>query len=80
MSSYTDPARSAVAVTPSDTVDIQGGQLSRGVYVGGAGNMSVQMGGVTVMFAGVVPGNVLPIRISRVNATNTTATNIVALF
>ena len=80
MSSYVDPSRSAVAVTPSDSTDIRDGQLTRGIYVGVAGNISVVIGGVSVLFKGALAGTVLPIRITRVNATSTTATDIVALF
>jgi hypothetical protein len=36
--------------------------------------------GQTVTFVGVAAGSVLPIRVARVNSTNTTATNIVALY
>ena len=77
---YTDPVRTAVAVTPSDSADIRSGQLTRGIYVGGPGNISVVMDNGTVVFTGVAAGTVYPIRVSRVNATGTTATNILALF
>ena len=80
MSSYTDPSRFAVAVTPSDTVDINGGQLTRGVYVGGNGNISAVIGGTAVVFVGALAGSILPIRCSRINSTNTTSANLVALF
>ena len=80
MSSYTDPSRYAVAITPHDSTDIAGGQLTRGIYVGGAGNIVAIVGGNAITFTGVVAGTVLPIRCSRVNSTNTTATNLVALF
>lgn len=80
MSSYVDPSRFAIAVTPSDSADINGGQLTRGLYIGGAGNISVVIGGNSVTFTGVLAGSILPIRVSRVNATSTTATSIVALF
>ena len=50
------------------------------LYVGGAGDVAVIMkGGTTVTFVGVLAGTVLPIGITRVNATNTDATSIVAL-
>jgi hypothetical protein len=77
---YSDPVRTALAVTPSDSVDIRTGQLTRGIYVGGTGDMSVVMDNGTVAFVGVVAGAVYPIRVSRVNATGTTATNILALY
>jgi hypothetical protein len=73
------PADDAVAVTPHDTTQLA--TVSRGLYVGGAGNVAVLMAsGQTVTFVGVAAGSVLPIRVARVNSTNTTATNIVALY
>lgn len=77
---YFDPVRTGIPVTPSDTTDIRGGQLTRYVYVGGGGNLSVVMDNGSVVFTAVPTGAVLPLRVSRVNATNTSATNIVALF
>jgi hypothetical protein len=73
------PALNAEAVTPSDSVSLTND--SRGLFVGGAGNISVLMsGGTTVTFTGVVAGSVLPIRANRINATSTTATNMVSLY
>ena len=74
----TAPYVSAMTVTPSDTVDLT--YVSRGIYVGGAGNLSVIMDtGVTVTFAGIPSGTFLPICCTRVMATSTTATNILAM-
>jgi len=74
------PANSAQAVTPSDTVDLT--NVSRGLYIGGAGNLYVNMRdtGTNVAFIGVLAGSVLPIRVSRVYSTSTTATGILALY
>ena len=73
------PAAYAAAVTPSDTVDLA--NETRALYAGGAGDLSVEtIAGNTVTLAGAVAGSVIPIRIKRVNSTNTTATNIVALW
>lgn len=74
------------AVTPSNTDD---GPFTAGtptpnyflaLYVGGAGNIAVvdQSGNVTV-FAAVPAGTVLTVTGKRVNALNTSATNLVAL-
>jgi hypothetical protein len=72
------PAESAEAVTPSDTTDL--GVVSRALYVGGGGNVSVVMlGGQTITFSGVQAGALLPIRVARVRSTGTTATQLVAL-
>lgn len=76
--SIESPASRAEAVTPSDSTDIT--RNSRGIYVGGAGNLAVTMvGGGNVTFVGVAAGTILPIRVSRVLSTSTTATSIVAL-
>ena len=86
--SKTKPAEFAIAVTASDTVDIAFGGHSpatRGLYVGSGGDISVEMLGSgltdpTVVFVAVVTGTLLPISITRVNATNTTATSLVAIW
>ena len=73
------PAEHAVLLTPSDSVDLT--NFSRALYVGGAGNIKVTtVGGETLLFTGVLAGSILPIRVSRVWATTTTATTIVALY
>jgi hypothetical protein len=66
------------AVTKSDTVDLS--FVSRAVYVGGAGDLAVIMrNGETITLVAVPAGTLLPIAVSRVMSTNTTATSIVAL-
>lgn len=72
-------AKDAKAVTPSDTVSMECG---RALYVGGAGDLTVVMREESnvVTFAAVPAGTVLPMQVRRVNATGTTATNIVALY
>jgi hypothetical protein len=71
------PARHAAAVTPSDTVSLNTVSV---IYVGVTGNVTVvTAGGETVTFVGVNAGTILPVWVSRVNNTNTTATNMVAL-
>lgn len=77
------PASNAVAVTPNDSTDLT--YVTRGLFVGGAGNIVVIMGdqavdATTVTFTGVLAGTILPIAVRRVRATSTTATNIVALW
>ena len=73
------PARSYGSLTPSDTVDLT--NLTKALYVGGAGNLvAVSISGEVVTFTAVPAGTVLPIRVKRVNATGTTATAIVALY
>lgn len=77
--SLTAPARDASAVTPSDAADLP--FLTRALYVGETGNLSVRMaGGQSVALANVPAGSFLPIRAEGVNATGTTAASIVALW
>jgi hypothetical protein len=72
------PAWSAAAVTPNNDADLAR-VPTRALWVGVLGNVSVVMaGGGTVTFVGVQ--GVLPIRVDRVRATDTTATSIVALY
>ncbi len=83
------PGENAVVVTPSDSTNIlsPGTQtvITRGVWIGGSGDLSVEMVGdrmddQTVVFTGIASGTLLPIAITRVNATGTTATSIVAIW
>ena len=72
------PARMWVAVTPSDDDNLPAG--CRGLYIGTTGNLSlVGADGVAVVFA-TVPVGYLKVGPVRVNATGTTAGNIVALY
>lgn len=75
----TAPAHSAAAVTTSDSTVLP---ITRALYVGGAGNLAVTMGEDenNVTFVGVLAGMVYPLQVSKVLATGTTATNIVALY
>lgn len=67
-----------VAVTTSDSIALP--FIPNGLYVGGAGNVAVQWpDGTQTTFIAVPVGTILPIRPAFVRATNTTATNIVAV-
>ena len=73
------PAYNAVEVVPNDGVDLT--NTSRALYVGGGGDVKVDMyGSGTVTFVGVSAGSLLPVRVDRVYSTGTTATSIVALW
>ena len=55
----------------------------RGVclYVGNSGDVEVIMeGGTTIVFTNVPSGSFLPVLVTHVLATNTTATGIIALY
>ena len=74
-----DPATNAVLITPSDSVDLT--NVSRAVYVGTTGNMKVTMqDSGTVLFTGIPAGTTLPIRVTRIWSTTTTASTILALW
>lgn len=74
------PATVFEAVTPDNATGFTNG-VSRGLYIGGAGNAAVvNVDGTAVLFSGLTAGSVLPVQAIRVNSTSTTATNIVALF
>jgi len=68
-----------VAITKSDTVNLE--KITDAVYVGGAGDVAfVSQSDVAVTFSGAVAGSILPVAAKRINSTNTTATNLVALY
>ncbi len=73
------PARSAIAVVPSDTVPLV--RLPKALYVGGSGDIVLRAVDNTddVVLAGIAAGSILPVRAQIVRATGTTATQIVAL-
>lgn len=73
----TVPSAAAFAVTPSNTVNFT--NPTRGLYVGGTGDVVAIVGGSPVTFVAVPAGTVLPIVATRVNSTSTTATSIVGL-
>lgn len=74
----TSPASDAKAVTPSSSALPDGS--CRALYVGTAGDVEVTtVDGTTITFSDVTSG-VLPISVSHVLASSTTATNIIALY
>lgn len=73
-------ARYGAVVTPSDGTDLD--YVTRAVFVGTGGNLEVHMAGndATVVIPGVPDGAFLPISVSRILSSNTTATGIVAFW
>lgn len=66
----------AEAITPHDT----NANAFDAIYVGGAGNVSVEtVGGQITTFTAPAVGSTLYIKTRRVRATGTTATNLVGL-
>lgn len=73
------PAIGGFEISPHDTNALS--KVTRAIYVGGAGHLTVTMhDGTVVTFPSVLAGSLLPIRVRLVMATNTTATNIVGLY
>lgn len=73
------PALDGAAITTSDTVNFS--YVARGIYIGVTGDVViVNQSGSVLTFKNAQQGSILPIRCMRVNATNTTATNLIALF
>lgn len=71
-------AHGAVAVTPSDSATIP---ITRAIYVGGTGNITVRMadGQDNILFT-AVPVGIFPIQVDKVYNTGTGATAILALY
>lgn len=72
------PASHGFSISPNDTTDLP--QATRAVYVGADGDLAVVMvSGATVSFQALMGGTLLPIRVSKVLATGTTAGALVGL-
>lgn len=74
----TAPAHGAVAITPNDSTTFP---VTRAVYVGATGNLTVRMadGQDNVLFSNV-PVGVLPIQVDKIYTTGTGASAILALY
>lgn len=71
-------AHGAASVTLSDSAEIP---VTRSLFIGVGGNVQVQMAdGQTVVFKNTNTGSILPVQVTKVFTTNTTATDIIALF
>jgi len=76
--SLSGPAAHGFAVTPNDSTTLA--ETTRALYVGAAGAIAVLMAsGASISFAAVPAGTMLPIRVTKVMATGTTATDILGL-
>ena len=73
------PAANGFAITPSNDSLLP--YAARAFYVGGEGSVSlVTSAGDTITLVGVKAGAIYPISIIKVNATGTSATNLVGLY
>ena len=70
----------AVAVTPNDSADVTGAPF-KALFVGVGGDVVLDLNGTgeTILFKNLASGQLLPVVFDRVDSTNTTATNMVAL-
>lgn len=84
MSRKAESGTDAASVTPSDSVDLPKNSEKkpvRAVWIGGAGNLRVNMeDGTDVTFTGCLAGSLIPISVTRVYSTSTTATSIVVVY
>lgn len=72
------PAEDFFPITPNDSVDLS--EVTRSIWVTGAGNLTViTRKGQTRTWSSVPANTLLPIRVSRVLTTGTTATGILGL-
>ena len=73
-----DQAAGAISVTKSDSTVLD---LTGGLYIGTGGDVAVTMGnGGVFTFKNVANGTFLPIQVIKVMSTNTTASDIIALY
>jgi len=76
--SITNPAVFLDAITPNDGADLT--DAVRAIYVGGDGTLTVDTANSTqVTLNVVIGGSILPIQVTKVWATGTTATGLVGL-
>ncbi len=76
--SLSAPASGGFAVAPSNGVDLP--ETTRGLYVGEGGDIAVVLlSGQSLVFRDVGGGTLLPIRVTRVLATGTTAAHLLGL-
>jgi len=76
--SLSGPASSGFSITPSDGDDLP--ETTRALYVGTGGNLSMRMlSGETLTLLNVLPGSFLPLRVTRILSTGTTAAALVGL-
>jgi hypothetical protein len=77
--SLTSPPEEAAAIAPDDAAPLA--HVTRAVYVGSGGDLRVRMlkGGV-VTLASVPGGSLIPLRVSQIYATGSTASDLVGLW
>lgn len=72
------PARDGFEITPDDSADLP--YVTRAIYVGREGAVRVTMvSGSVITLSNVPAGTLLPLRVTRVHVTATTALDLIAL-
>ena len=74
----TAPAIRWSTITPDDSAVLD--PMPRALYAGGTGNLALEDRTGSIAVWSVVGGQILPVSPLRVRATDTTATNIIALW
>lgn len=77
--SFDGPARNLRAVIPDDAYDLPNG-IARALFVGGAGSVAILDASGTQTTLKSAAHQYHPVCVSRILATGTTATDIVALY
>ncbi|MEM6711376.1 MAG: hypothetical protein AAF590_03750 [Pseudomonadota bacterium] len=78
MAGLESPASDGFVIVPSDSADLS--SVTRAIYVGSGGDLVATMkSGTSITFTGLLAGTVLPIRVSAVAATGTSAGNLIGL-
>lgn len=72
------PATGAAQISPSDVTDLA--TVSRALHAADSGSVQVTMLDGNVVTLTIAAGSILPVRVTRIWATGTTATGLVALF
>lgn len=73
------PMTDGAGVTPSNTEDLS--HVTRALWIGGTGDVGVVMAsGRSLVLKAVPAATLLPLRVTRVLFTETTATEIIALW
>ena len=76
--SLAGPASHGFAITPSDSALLV--ENTRAIYVGSGGDIAALMlSGANVLLSAVPSGSILPLRLTKIMASGTTADNIVGL-
>ena len=76
----TSPARNGFSIIPNDSIDLS--VTCRALFVGNTGDISVILAddSSSVIFKNISSGTIFPVSAKRVEATLTTATDLVGLY